>query len=91
MITYRSSVDATEQMSTASPEEAEKGIATWLTWAQKAGPALIDLGSPVGKSQTIPAGANTGLSVGGFSVLEADSVDEVIKLLKDTRSYPPRA
>jgi hypothetical protein len=83
LVLYRSSVDATEQMSSASPEQAQEGMQMWMKWAEKTGPALIDLGSPIGKSQTLPGGADTGVPVGGFSILEADSPAKVTKLLED--------
>src|SRR4051794_22088469 len=83
MVLYRSSVDAMEQMSSASPEQAQEGMQMWMKWAEKSGPALVDLGSPVGKSQTLPAGSDTGVPVGGFSVIEADSADAAKKLVDD--------
>jgi len=83
LVLYRSSVDAMEQMSSASPEQAKEGMALWMKWAEQAGSSLVDLGSPVGKSQTLPSGAQTGVPIGGFSVLDADSEATVTKLLED--------
>src|SRR4051794_19402963 len=83
LVLYRSSVDAMEQMSSVGPEQAQEGMALWMKWAEKAGSSLVDLGSPVGKSQTLPVAADTGVPVGGFSVLEADSPDAASKLLDD--------
>jgi len=81
LVLYRSSVDAMEQMAAGTPEQAQEGMQLWMKWAQDAGSSLIDLGSPVGKSQTLPGGADTGLSIGGFSVLEGDSPAAIKKLL----------
>src|SRR4051812_4254242 len=85
MVLYRSSVPAQEQMAAASPEQAQEGMAMWMRWAEKAGPAIVDLGSPLGASQLVPSGADaqTGTAIGGFSVLEADSGDDVAKLLDE--------
>src|SRR4051795_7106512 len=83
LILYRSTAEAGEQMASATPEQAQEGMQMWMKWAEKAGPALVDLGSPIGKSQTLPGGADTGVPVGGFSVLEADSPAKVTKLLED--------
>jgi hypothetical protein len=85
MVLYRSSVSAQEQMASASPEQAQEGMAMWMRWAEKAGPAVVDLGSPVGGSQLVPSGADaqTGTPIGGFSVLEADSADDAVKLVQD--------
>jgi hypothetical protein len=85
IVLYRSTTDATEQMATASPEQAQEGMALWMKWAEKAGPALVDLGSPVGESQLLPSGAkgDAGTPIGGFSILEAASADKVTTLLDD--------
>jgi hypothetical protein len=85
MVLYRSSVSPEEQMASASPEQAQAGMEAWMRWAQKAGPAVSDLGSPLGGSRFVPAGAGaqTGTPIGGFSVLEADSADDAAKLLDD--------
>jgi hypothetical protein len=85
MVLYRSSVPAQEQMASASPEQAQAGMEMWMRWAEKAGSAVVDLGSPLGGSRLVPSGADaeTGTPIGGFSVLEADSADDVAKLLDD--------
>ena len=85
MVLYRSSVDASEQMAAASPEQAQEGMAMWMRWAEKAGPALADLGAPLGNPRLLPAGAadGGGSPVAGFSILEAGSADEAATLLGD--------
>lgn len=83
LVLYRSSVDAMEQMASSTPEQAQEGMALWMKWFEKTGPALIDFGSPVGKAQTLPGKADTGVPVGGYSILEADSPAAVTKLLDD--------
>jgi hypothetical protein len=85
MVLYRSSVTAQEQMADASPDQAQEGMAMWMRWAEKVGPALVDLGSPLGGSRLVPSGADaqTGTPIAGFSVLEADSADDAAKLLDD--------
>jgi hypothetical protein len=56
-----------------------------MRWAENAGPALIDLGSPLGNSRLVPEAADgkTGLPIGGFSILQADSAEDLGKLLDD--------
>ena len=83
LVLYRSSVDALEQMSSATPEQAQEGMQLWMKWAERAGTSLLDMGSPVGKSQTLPGAADTGVPIGGFSVLEADSAGSLRNLLDD--------
>jgi hypothetical protein len=85
MVLYRSSVPAQEQMASAAPDQAQEGMEMWMRWAEKAGPAVLDLGSPLGSSRLVPssADAQTGTPIGGFSILEADSTDDVATLLED--------
>jgi hypothetical protein len=86
MVLYRSRVPATEQMG-SDPEAAQAGMALWINWAGRVGSALADMGSPLGSVATITASGSTadGSSpfIGGFSVLEADSVVAAKKLLND--------
>lgn len=83
LVLYRSSTTPEEQMSSATPEQMQEGMAPWMKWFEKTGPALTDFGSPVGKAQTLPGGANTGLPIGGYSIVEADSPDGAKQLLDD--------
>ncbi len=92
LVLYRSTVDATQQMASATPEQAEEGMQLWMAWFAKVGSALVDGGSPVGGSQTLPGGADTGVPIGGYSVIEADSPDAAAKLLDDhPHSHAPGA
>jgi len=73
LVLYRSPVSAREQLASASPEQAEAGMKAWQSWAEKAGPAIVDLGAPLdGKSD-----------VTGFSILQGDSRASVDELLAD--------
>ncbi|MBV9099291.1 MAG: hypothetical protein JO079_14660 [Frankiaceae bacterium] len=83
LVLYRSSATPEEQMSSGTPEQAQEGMALWMKWFEKTGPALIDFGSPVGKAQTLPGRADTGLPIGGYSIIEADSPEAAGKLLDD--------
>jgi len=83
LILYRSTAEAGEQMAAATPEQAQEGMQMWMKWAEKAGPALVDLGSPLGSSKMVGGSAQTGTPIGGFSVLDADSGEAVATLLED--------
>ncbi|HLX86908.1 MAG TPA: YciI family protein, partial [Acidimicrobiales bacterium] len=86
LVLYRSSVAATEQMG-GDPAEVAAGMELWMNWAGRVGGAMVDMGSPLAAVATVTAAGSTpGASspfVGGFSVLEADSVDAAKKLLED--------
>lgn len=83
LVLYRSSADAAEQMASGTPEQAQEGMAMWMKWFEKTGPALTDFGSPVGKAQTLPGSADTGLPIGGYSIVEAESPAAAKKLVDD--------
>jgi hypothetical protein len=81
LLLYRAPVSATEQMAGASPEEAQAGMDAWMTWAGKAGSAIVDMGSPVARATSIGTDGATGDAIGGFSILEADSLGALEALL----------
>src|SRR5690242_17609965 len=78
LVLYRSPTTAAEQMASSTPEQAQAGMDAWMAWSQKAGEAIVDLGSPLG---VIEAGGDAGDPIGGFSVLQADSHDAVQRAL----------
>jgi hypothetical protein len=80
MILYRSSASMGEQMGT--PEQAQTSMEAWMTWAGNTGSGLVDMGSPLAPVATEGSDGDTGVAIGGYSVLEADSLDGAQKLLK---------
>ncbi|MFB7844717.1 YciI family protein [Microbacterium sp. NPDC056052] len=72
LVLYRSTVSAAEQMQNPDAEAAADGMKAWMDWAQKAGDAIVDLGTP---TQTVD-GADPSASsfIGGYSIVEADSL-----------------
>jgi hypothetical protein len=85
MVLYRSTMSAGEQMAAGSPEQAQAGMELWMKWAGKVGNAMVDMGSPLSTVGVLGdgAGASGSQSVGGFSIIEADSADAAKKLLDD--------
>jgi hypothetical protein len=81
LLLYRAPVSATEQMADASPEAAKAGMEAWMTWMSKAGNAIVDPGSPVARATAVGADCASGDSIGGYSILEADSLDALEGLL----------
>jgi hypothetical protein len=85
LILYQSNIPAEQQMAKASPEQMKAGMDRWMQWTQKAGPAVIDAGMPVGHATKLTAsGSRTpgGSTADGFSILQADSIDAVTKVLE---------
>lgn len=85
LVLYQSPISAAEQMAKSSPEQAKAGMDAWMSWANKAGSALVDLGSPVGNDTTVAKGAVSPGSnkIGGYSILQGESIKAITKLLED--------
>ena len=81
LVLYRAPNSAREQMANSTPEQAKKGMEMWMAWANKAGPAIVDLGSPLADPQTIGGASSATGHIGGFSVLQGESIDHIRKVL----------
>lgn len=69
-----------------SPEEGAEMMAKWKAWADNLGDAMVNLGTPLGKSKTVSAdgvtddgGANP---LGGFSTVQADNIEAAVAIAK---------
>lgn len=80
LVLYRSSTSAQDQMAGASPEDAKAGMDAWMAWAGHAGQAIVDLGAPLGSGRQVGDGSGDPT---GFSILQADSEDDVVQLLNE--------
>jgi hypothetical protein len=84
MVLYRSPFSAEEQMTAGDPEQTRAGMDAWMAWAKEAGDAVVDLGMPLGSGRHLD-GSQVVLSdvdVAGYSILQADSLDDLVKLLE---------
>ncbi len=79
--------DATD-MSEMSEEQGQAVMAAWGVWMEKVGPALSDVGSPFGPGASIvdDGTAGTPMSATGYSIVEAEDMDEA-KRLADGHPY----
>jgi len=85
MVIYHAPQSAADEMSKASPEEMEKGMEPWMEWAKKCGDKLVDLGTPLGNGKKVEKGGSstTDSDVNGYSILQAENIDEAVSLLQD--------
>jgi hypothetical protein len=83
MVLYRSAMSAREQMASGTPEQARAGMEAWMAWAAKAGDAIVDLGAPLAGAAHVGPGSagEDGDYISGFSILQAQSADEVTSIL----------
>ncbi len=84
IVIYHAPVDAQMETSNASPEEQAKGMEAWMVWAKKCGDKLVDLGSPLtnGLALTPNGSSKSNRNVAGYSILQAENIDEAKALLK---------
>jgi len=69
-----------------SPEEGAEHMAKWKAWVAGFGDAMVNPGTPLGKSKTV---SSAGVSddggsnpIMGFSVVKADSLDVALEMAK---------
>jgi hypothetical protein len=80
LVLYRSSITAGEQMAQSTPEQTQAGMDAWTAWAEQAGDAVVDLGTPV---EVVETGGDSGDPIGGYSILQAESNEALGKVLED--------
>ncbi|WP_051792074.1 YciI family protein [Amycolatopsis jejuensis] len=72
LLLYRDDQPVEQRMAQATPEQQATMMEAWAAWFAKAGDAVVDAGAPTS------GGDGT---VGGFTILEADSADAAQALL----------
>jgi len=84
IVLYHAPAELMKQSENTTPEEQAKGMEGWMQWAKKCGDKLVDLGAPLANGQQInPDGKskNSDKNVVGYSILQADSIEDAKKLL----------
>ena len=81
LVLYRAPISASEQMAKTTPEQAKHGMDLWKAWGKKAAAAIVDMGAPLERAATI-AGPPSAGHIGGFSILQAASVDALKRTLE---------
>ena len=87
MVLYRSPVAAMEMVQSVSPEEMREGMKQFEDWMRKLGDGLVEMGTPLGAGVTSSRSGNaptpTEGGITGYSIIEADSMDDALALLDD--------
>jgi hypothetical protein len=83
LVLYQSAMSAEDQMAHATPEQAKAGMDAWMAWAEKARPAIVALGAPLGGGRHVEADsiATGRTEVRGYSILQGASIDEIVRVL----------
>jgi hypothetical protein len=66
------------------PALMEQAKAAFVSWVGKAGDAIVDPGAPVHRVTSVAtADPADPIEIGGYSIVQADNLDEVVALLKE--------
>ena len=67
----------------SNPAEAAAAVEAFGQWLGRAGNAVVDPGAPLKPGRQVAKGAPAPkVSIGGYSVIEADDLDAAIEVLK---------
>lgn len=78
LVLYRADRPASEQMATMTPEAAQAEMQAWMAWGSRVGERLIEFGEPIADNEGVG-----GSYIGGYSIVSADSSQELADLLAD--------
>lgn len=85
IVLYHAPVGFMDAMKNVSSEDAKKGMEPWMAWAKKCGSGLVDMGTPLANAHKMSKGSHgpSKSTVAGYSILQAESWDEVNKMLQN--------
>jgi hypothetical protein len=76
-----------KMMKNSTPEQRKKGMDAWMKWMNANRGSIVEGGAPLGKTKRVDSrGASNsknevgGYSVGGYSVVQAESHDAATKI-----------
>jgi hypothetical protein len=84
LVLYKASPAEFEQAMKSTPAQQKEGMDAWNSWANKAKSQIVDMGAPLGKSMRVTPGGSSPVKndLGGFSVLQAESAEQLAASLK---------
>ena len=70
-------------------EEMKPWMDEWSAWMRSNKSSFADEGAPVGKTKRVSAEGVSDIrnNVGGYAIVEADSLDDAAKILKDSPHF----
>ena len=82
---YYSTPAHMEAMKTASPEDMQEGIKSWMSWSQKCGDGIVDFGAPLGGGMKVAKSGSSPSDSGVmmYSILQAESMEGAMALVQD--------
>lgn len=85
VVIYHASEEAARKMASADSTEMKAGMEPWMAWAKRCGKGLVDLGAPLGNGKKVTKKeiAPSDKGVVGYSILQANSMDEALSMLEN--------
>jgi len=77
---YYSPKEAMAQMANLTEEDKMKGIEPWMTWKEKCGNQLVDMGAPLAGGQKLDISnswKSSSSEVSGYSIVQGESLEAV--------------
>lgn len=85
MAIYMAPAAAIEQAMKSTPAEMKAGMDEWMKWSKAHEKAIVDLGTPLGKTKRVTASSTSDSrnDMTGYTIVEGETVDSVTKMFKD--------
>ena len=86
ILNYHAPAEAMAKMANATPNEKAEVMKPWMAWKDKIGDSLVDMGAPmvgVYRVNSQATEANNGSEVTGYSIIQAESLEEAQTLLEN--------
>jgi hypothetical protein len=79
-----SGMSVAEMFANSTTEQMAAGMAAWKAWYEGTRGAVVDLGAPLDKSTSLSGGSHAPekTAITGYSILQAESIDEAVALLE---------
>ncbi|MCB0931513.1 MAG: hypothetical protein KDB71_06390 [Mycobacterium sp.] len=76
LVLYKAGAPGNEPTGEPTPEQQQAMMQAWFDWKDAAGDAIVDFGAPT------TAVSGGGADVGGYSIVQADSVDALATIFQ---------
>ena len=85
ILLYVAPLTVAQRFAQATPEDARQGMTLWSDWARQLGPALVDIGKPLGNAMRVTRDGATrsDSDVIGMSIVQAADQDQALAIAKD--------
>ena len=73
LVIYRQPAASRQAMGAPSPEQSKAMMDAWMGWAKRTGPALGEMGAPLGATGSV--GGTPATDAGGYSIVQAENME----------------